>query len=135
MNPVVTLLDESDTSIVVVGASDDLTKFGARIYRNLKGKGYRVFAVNPRSSTVDGDPCYPTVGDLPVRPTIVDLVIPPAHALSVLQQCKDLGLDTVWVQPGAESAEVVDYLEGNNFRFVVDDCIMVWAKARGRAAG
>ena len=39
-------LDNVETSIAVVGATDDLSKYGARIYRDLKAKGYRVFYVD-----------------------------------------------------------------------------------------
>jgi hypothetical protein len=72
------LLEDPATSIAVVGAGDDPAKWGGRIYRNLKAKGFRVLAVNPGRAVVDGDPCYPSVTNLPEDPTIVHRVPPPS---------------------------------------------------------
>ncbi len=132
MKSLLALLDEPDTTIAVVGAGDNPAKFGSRIYRDLKAKGYRVLAVNGHAPTVDGDPAYPTVGDLPSLPTIVDLVVPPQQTLAVLHQCHQLGLKTVWVQPGAEDDLVLNYLAENGFDFVAQDCIMVRARGHRR---
>jgi predicted CoA-binding protein len=118
------LLTDSATSIAVVGASDDPHKWGGRIYRSLKAKGFRVWAVNPHQEMVDGDRCFPSVAQLPAPPTIVDLVVPPAAALEVLRSCRDLGFTRVWLQPGVDSPEALAYLESGGFRYRVGHCIM-----------
>lgn len=119
-------LDDPDTSIALVGASDDSAKYGFRIYRNLKAKGYRVYAVNPGRDTVDGDPAYRSLADLPEVPSIVDIVVPPPAALAVLRECSALGLRKVWVQPGAEDAAVLEYLSTGDFEYRAGGpCIMV----------
>ena len=125
------LLDPA-TSIAVVGATDDPAKFGGRIYRNLKGKGYRVLAVNPGRETVDGDPCYPSLAALPAKPTLVDVVVPPRVTLEVLRQCLALGLTRVWLQPGSEDAAALAFAAENGLMVRAGDCIMVRA---GRLAG
>lgn len=125
MAEIARLLDDPETSIAVVGATDRTHKYGSIIYRDLKSKGFQVFAVNPYRDTVDGDPCYHSVADLPQEPTIVDFVVPPDRTLEVLRQCKELGYTTVWIQPGAEDEDVVEYLENNGFDHVVRSCIMV----------
>ncbi len=119
-------LDNAETSIAVVGATDDLSKYGGRIYRNLKAKGYRVFAVNPSRDTVDGDPAYHSLSDLEETPSIVDIVVPPPVTLSVLRECEQLGLRNVWIQPGAESEEVLQFLRDGDFDYLAEGpCIMV----------
>ncbi len=128
MDDFATLLEDPATSIAVVGAGDNPAKFGGRIYRDLKAKGFRVMAVNPRRETVDGDPCYRSVADLPEAPTIVDLVVPPPVTLQVLQQCLDRGLRRVWIQPGAEDEAVLAFLAANGFTYRAGDCIMVRAR-------
>lgn len=124
------LLEDPATSIAVVGAGDDPAKWGGRIYRNLKAKGFRVLAVNPRRTVVDGDPCYPSVSQLPEDPTIVDIVVPPPVTSEVLRQCLDRGLRRVWVQPGAEDDEVLAFLAAHGFTYRAGrgDCIMVVAR-------
>lgn len=129
MTDIAGLLRRPDTTIAVVGATDDPDKYGGRIYRDLKSKGFDVFAVNPGRSTVDGDPSYASLADLPQRPTIVDFVVPPRVTLEVLAEAKDLGLTTAWIQPGAESPEVIDYLEQEGFDYLAQTCIMVRSRA------
>jgi predicted CoA-binding protein len=124
------LLEDPATSIAVVGAGNDPAKWGGRIYRNLKGKGFRVLAVNPGRAVVDGDPCYPSVADLPEVPTIVNIVVPPPATRRVLQQCLDRGPRRVWVQPGAEDDAVLAFLAAHGFTYRAGegDCIMVSAR-------
>lgn len=118
-------LTDPATVIAVVGATDHPAKVGGRVYRDLKKKGFRVLAVNPRRDTVDGDPCYPGVADLPEPATIVDFVVPPPVTRQVLQQCAAHGLKRVWFQPGSEDEAVLDFVERHRFAYRAGDCIMV----------
>ena len=127
MENITTLLAAPDACVAVVGATDNLHKYGARIYRDLKRKGFPVYAVNPNRRKVDGDRAYATLADLPEPPTVVNFVVPPEQTLEVLEQALDLGYTDVWVQPGAESSRVNEYLEDNGFNYLVDACIMVSA--------
>lgn len=119
------LLTDADTTIAVVGATDNPDKYGSVIYRDLKRKGYRVFAVNPGRETVDGDPAYPTVADLPVAPDIVDLVVPASVGLNVSRQSIGLGYIRIWLQPGAESPELLTFLQDAEADYIANSCIMV----------
>jgi hypothetical protein len=126
----VDLLESADTTVAVVGATTNPSKYGNIIYHDLKSKGFKVFAVNPYRDEVDGDPCWRSLADLPEAPTIVDIVVPPARTLTVLQECLDLGLMNVWIQPGAGDRAVREFVEQHDFDALVDACIMVRATAR-----
>lgn len=132
MNDIASLLHRDDTTVAVVGATDDPAKYGSVIYRDLKQKGFEVFAVNPNRATVAGDHAYDSLAELPVKPTIVNIVVPPEVALVVLRKAKQLGYSNVWLQPGAESPEVMAYLSANGFNYLANTCIMV--RSRTRAA-
>jgi len=108
----------------VVGASNDRTKYGNRIYRTLRGAGYTVFAVNNREATVEGDPAYATLSDLPRTPTVVDMVIPPHVALPVVQEAHALGAEAIWFQPGAEDPDAMRWAEEQGMD-VIESCILV----------
>jgi len=123
-------LDTPGLRIALVGATDDPGKFGAAIYRDLKRKGYRVYPVNPRRATVDGDPTYAKLGDLPEKPDWVNLVVPPTIGLAVLRECLALGLRRVWLQPGAEDAAILGFLDAHGFAYVARRCIMVESRAQ-----
>lgn len=130
MKDIAALLDEPDTTVAVVGATDNPAKYGSVIYRDLKRKGFKVFPVNPERQTVDGDKAYPTLAALPEKPTIVNFVIPPEKTLAVLQECLQLGLMNVWIQPGAESPEVLKFLQESNFNYLANACIMVQSRLK-----
>ena len=125
MQDIVGLLDDPATTIALVGATDNEAKYGHTILVDLKRKGYKVYPVNPRRDTVLGDKAYATLADIPELPSIVNFVIPPRFTLHVLKQCLELGLMNVWIQPGAESPEVLEYVQDNGFNYLANACIMV----------
>jgi len=125
MDSIIDILNGADPVVAVVGATDSPHKFGSRIYRNLKGKGYRLYPVNPTRETVDGDRAYSSLSDVPETPDIVNFVVPPVRTLRVLEEAEELGYKRVWVQPGAGDAAVVRYLDEQGFDYLIDDCIMV----------
>ncbi len=125
MKDIAALLDDPETTVAVVGATDDAAKYGSVIYRDLKRKGFKVFPVNPVRKTVDGDKSYASLTALPEKPTIVNFVVPPEQTLAVLKKCLELDLRNVWIQPGAESPEVLKFLQENPFNYLANACIMV----------
>ena len=125
MQDILSLLDEPGTTIALVGATDNESKYGHTIFLDLKRKGYRVYPVNLRRDTVQGEKAYSRLADIPEPPTIVNFVIPPRFTLHVLKQCLELGLMNVFIQPGAESPEVMEFVQENGFNYLANACIMV----------
>lgn len=109
----------------VVGASQDRSKFGNRIYRNLRSAGYVVYPVNPRGGELEGAQVYPTLADLPESPEVIDLVVPPAATEQVVKEAHQLGLSRVWMQPGAESEAAIAYCHDHGLQVVHHACAMV----------
>ncbi len=54
-------------SIAVIGGSDDITKTGGKVLKNLLGCSYngKIYVVNPKTSVVQGRYAYPDVAMLP----------------------------------------------------------------------
>jgi uncharacterized protein len=126
------LLDDPGTSVAVVGATDHPRKYGGIAYRQLKAMGFRVFAVNPGRTEVDGDPAYPDLASLPDAPTIVNFVVPARVGSSVADEAMELGYTRLWFQPGAESPELTRRLVDAGAEVLTDACIMVrarWARS------
>ena len=132
MDTISTLLREGNPVVAIVGASDNPSKYGNRIYRDLKAKGFTVYPVNPNQDTIDGDPAYADLNDLPETPDIVDFVVPPHRTLRLLARAKQLGLMRAWIQPGAESEAVIDYLDANGFDYMANVCIMVHSRVESQ---
>ena len=132
MTDIASLLNEPETTVAVVGATDNPMKYGSVIYRDLKRKGYSVFPVNPNRTEVDGDKAYPTLDELPESPTIVNVVVPPSVTIRVLKKSLELGLKNVWLQPGAESPESLAFLQEHGFNYLANACIMVESRLAAR---
>jgi predicted CoA-binding protein len=130
MKDIARLLEEETTTVAVVGATDDDSKFGYVIYRDLKKKGFTVYPINLERLTVDGDKAYPSLDALPVEPTIVNIVIPPAPTMKVVKKCLGLGLKNVWLQPGSESPEILDFMQEHEFNYLANACIMVESRTK-----
>lgn len=124
-DPVSARLALPDPVIAVVGATDAPGKYGGRIYRDLKSKGYRVLAVNPDRATVDGDQAFKTLGDLPETPDIVNVVVPPSVTLALLDDVAALPDAVVWIQPGAADEAVRLRVDELGIPALIDACIMV----------
>ncbi len=109
----------------VVGASTNASKYGHKIFRDLRNAGYTVYGVNPGGGEIDGQSLYPDLASLPEKPDVVDLVVPPNVAEQVVQQCAELGLTRVWMQPGSESAAAIQFCHDQGIRVVHDACAMI----------
>ncbi len=83
--------------IAVVGVSDKRETGCNMSYKKFKEAGYQVFAINPRISTFEGDPCYPDLKSLPEKPEAVFILASPKVTDLIVQQCVDLGVKHVWM--------------------------------------
>ena len=109
----------------VVGATDNSEKYGRQIFDNLKNRGYEVYPVNPRLKELEGTRCYPRLADIPVRVDVVDFVVPPEVTEEILKECKELGLSSIWLQPGSESEAAITFCHENNLKVVHGVCVML----------
>ena len=119
-------LKQENVRIALVGASNNRQKFGNRIYRDLRSKGYHVIPVNPKDRQIEGDRAYASIGIMEELPDIVNFVVPPPVAMKVAQEAVELGIEHLWFQPGSESDELETWLKGTNgIKYLINSCIMV----------
>jgi predicted CoA-binding protein len=109
----------------LVGATDNKDKNGYRIFKNLKNRGYEVYPVNPKLKSLEGTNCYGKLADIPVKVDVVDFVVPPAVTENILKECRTLGLNRIWLQPGSESQAAIKFCNENNMKVVHDLCVMM----------
>ena len=112
-------------TFAVVGATDNPEKYGNQIFKNLKSRGYEVYPVNPKLKELDGVKCYPSLADIPVKVDVVDFVVPPEVTEAIIKECKRLGLDRIWLQPGSESEAAIAYCHENKLKVIHDVCVML----------
>jgi len=115
----------------VVGVSSHKTKFGGSAFRELKRRGYDVFAVHPSMDKYEGVKCYRSLADLPVVPDCALVTIKPEAAFSVVGQAVDRGIRTLWFQQGADFSEAVAQAERAGLNVVKGSCILMYAEPVG----
>lgn len=95
--------------IAVAGVSRSAAGHGGNfIYKALKQRGYEVFAINPNADSVEGDPCYRSLGDVPGG---VDGVVIATNANAtgaVVDDCVRLGIKRVWMHRSFGGGSVDD---------------------------
>jgi len=76
-------------SVAIVGASEDATKWGGSVMRNLLDGGFEgaLYPINPRGGTILGVPAYAGPADLPETPDLVIVALGGAHAAAVVAEC------------------------------------------------
>ena len=95
-------------TVAIIGASTDRAKYGNKAVRAYLRQGYDVYPVNPKERTIEGLKCYRSVLDVPVELDRVSVYLPPAVGLKVLDEIAAKGAKEVWLNPGADSDEVIE---------------------------
>jgi uncharacterized protein len=113
-------------SIAVVGVSRNKDKFGNAIYRDMKSKGYKVMAVNPKLDMAEGDRCYAGLGALPEVPEGVILCINPMETVPVIEEAARLGIKYIWLQQGANSPEAEAKCQELGLNVVSGECVFMF---------
>jgi len=118
--------------IAVTGVSRNPGAHAANaVYNRLKDRGYEVFAVNPNTTEVEGDPSYPDLAAIPGGVDAVVIGTAPDQAPATVQQCIDLGIGHVWFHrgPGAGSSnpEAADFGRRNGVAVIDGGCPCMFA--------
>ena len=113
--------------IAVTGVSRSPKDHGSNVvYKRLRERGYEVFAVNPNTANVEGDPCYPDLHAIPGGVDGVVIATSPAHADETVHECAELGIKRVWMHrgPGAGSVspEAAKYGREHGIRVIDGGC-------------
>lgn len=94
--------------VAVVGASSHREKFGNRALRAFRAQGYDVVAINPHEHHIEGIETYPSVLDVPGTVDMVTVYVPPHIGVKLLPEFKEKGIPEIWINPGAESRELLE---------------------------
>lgn len=108
----------------VIGATNDESKFGNKIYKKLKKFGYEVYPISPKYETIDGDKAYKQLEDLPIKPDVVNFVVNPKIGFSIISKCRELDINNVWMQPGTVDDELLKLAEKESLN-LVQACVLV----------
>ena len=94
-------------SVAVVGASSDRRKFGNKALRAFQTQGYQAIPINPHEREVEGLTAYPSVLDVPGHIDMASVYVPPDVGVRLLSEFAQKKIDEIWINPGAESEQLL----------------------------
>ncbi|MFJ5117206.1 GNAT family N-acetyltransferase [Kitasatospora sp. NPDC088548] len=94
-------------SVAVVGVSRREGSVGRTVLAKIRRGGFvgALWAVNPHTGQIDGEPAYPSVGELPAVPDLAVLAVPAAAVPGVAEECGAAGVRALVVLTSGLSAE------------------------------
>jgi predicted CoA-binding protein len=98
---------EPARTVAIVGASTDRSKFGNKAVRAYLKQGWQVYPISAKAQRIEGLRAYRSVRDLPCRPDRVTVYLPPLIGLSVIEDIAAIHPGEVYLNPGAESEELI----------------------------
>lgn len=125
-------------SVAVIGASDDVGKFGGRVIHYLIRHGFpgTLLPINPNRATIRGLPAYPRVSAAPVAPDVAILAVPAATLAAQVADCAQAGVGACIVitgklaEAGPEGAALQDRVvataRGAGMRILGPNCLGIF---------
>ena len=117
------------STFAVVGVSQDKQKYGYEVFETLMNKGYKVYPVNPRYTSIDEQTCYPSLRALPEKPEVVVTATPPAVTEKVAESCAQLSIGTLWMPPETWTAKSVELCKAYGIQEIHDLCLVFALKS------
>jgi len=112
--------------IAMVGISRDPASDSGRLFEELRGRGYDVVPVNPKTAEVQGRRCFARVQDIqpPVEGALV--MTTPDVTETVVNDCAEAGIRRVWmyrgIGKGSASEKAVAFCKERGMRVVPGQC-------------
>jgi len=113
-------------SIAIVGASNNPARASYFVTTYLlSSTPYDVYLVNPRETSILGQPVYPSLDALPVVPDLVDVFRRHDDLPTVLDETLAVGAKALWLQLGSWHEGVAERGEAAGLTVVMDRCVKI----------
>lgn len=107
----------------VIGASNNIEKFGYKIFKHLKEKGLDVTPVNPHEKIILGLPVVKSIASLD-KSSVLVFLIPPKFTFETVKSAINLGFKKFWFQPGSYDDEILRYCNNQGVEFSAGVCLL-----------
>jgi uncharacterized protein len=119
-----TILNDSKV-IAVVGYSDRPSRASYQIAQFLKSRSYTIYPVNPTVSSIDGQPCYPSLKEVPEAVDIVNVFRRSEYLMEVVEAAIAINAKTLWTQLGISDPIAEQKALDAHLNVIVNACIKI----------
>jgi len=113
-------------SFGVIGASANRHKYGNKVLRCYQQNGRSVVPVNPNEPEIEGVPCVAAIGGLPAEVKSISMITPPSVTAQLVPLAIEKGIESIWMQPGAEHPDAVALCRERGINVIADgSCLLV----------
>jgi len=121
-------------SIAVIGASREPGKVGNTILKQLMGRGFKLYPINPNSDKILGLKSYASVLQIPATVELAVIATPGATVPTILDQCGKKGIThVVIISAGFKEIgnlklekDLQDKLKGNKITCIGPNCLGIY---------
>jgi acetyl coenzyme A synthetase (ADP forming)-like protein len=122
-------------SVAVIGASNDESSIGGRLFNNILSEGFigPLYPVNPSSRVVRSVKAYPSIKEVPDEVDLAFVVVPQRFVIDVVHECAEAGVRGIVVisagfsEVGDEGAEdearLLEIVRDSGMRMVGPNCM------------
>ncbi|AKA48242.1 CoA-binding protein [uncultured archaeon] len=128
----------SPHAVAIIGASQDPTKIGNAILRNMIDSGYKgnIIPINPSSQEVMGLRFYPSIDKVDDTPELAVIALPASRTIDALKGCVERGVKFVIIIAGGFSElgkegrdrelQLLDIIKGTDTRIIGPNTLGVY---------
>lgn len=129
--------------VAIIGASAKSNKLSYGILENMLQYGYsgEVYPVNPKSSEILGEKCYPDITSVPDPVDLAVIILPAPVIPSVLNACGERGIKNVTVISGGFKeigeegqkleAQILEIIKEYKMRMIGPNCVGTLTQSNG----
>ena len=94
-------------TVVIIGASQDRSKYGNKAIRAYVNQGWKVFPVNTHEKKIEGLKVYSSILDIKKNIDRVSMYVPAIIGMKIIEDIAKREPKEVFFNPGTESKELV----------------------------
>jgi predicted CoA-binding protein len=110
--------------VAILGASNNSKKYGCKAVKAYLKRGFSVYPVNPNETDVQDLKSYKDILELPNDIDRITFYVPPEIGIKELDKVKKKGIKEVFINPGAESEELIKKAESLDLKLILSCSIL-----------
>lgn len=115
---------ETYKNFVVIGVTTDQEKYGYKIFKRLLELGYTTYGVSFKYQEVLNQKLYKDLLSIQSKIEVAVFVVSPKYGKEYIDQCIELGIKHIWLQPGTYDKELLEYIKSKQLNSY-QNCILV----------